>query len=165
MCEPYMKIDSIDAKFNETFSPCRERKGKLTSGAVLDPDLTTDPNDDDTQVTVNKLIRCNDDLDFIENNQEGDNVDVAVIDPTVDATMQKYGRGKRLPVQRQFFQPGTGSGHKVKLEPLPKPLNTEFQIRDQQYANLCMNMDNDEHTLFVLACLESQRDEEAILTK
>jgi hypothetical protein len=53
----------------------------------------------------------------------------------------------------------------VKLEPLPKPLNTEFQIRDQQYANLCMNMANNEHTIFPLACLESQRDEDVLLNK
>ena len=57
MCELYTEIDSNDVKFNETFSPCRERKGKLTSGAVMDPDLTTDPNEDDAQVTVNKLVK------------------------------------------------------------------------------------------------------------
>ena len=35
-----VEIDSADAKFNETFSDCRDRLGKIIKGGrVLDPDL------------------------------------------------------------------------------------------------------------------------------
>jgi transposase InsO family protein len=37
-------IDSADVKFNETFSDCRDRQGKIIKGGrVLDPDLTIEP--------------------------------------------------------------------------------------------------------------------------
>ncbi len=51
------------------------------------------------------------------------------------------------------------------LEPLPKPQNTEFKIRDLQYANLRINVATLDHTTFLMACLESQRDDAAILNK
>ncbi len=36
----FVEIDSADVKFNETFSDCRDRKGKIIKGGrVLDPDL------------------------------------------------------------------------------------------------------------------------------
>jgi hypothetical protein len=40
----YVEVDSADAKFNETFSDCRDRKGKIIKGGkVLDPDLYNVP--------------------------------------------------------------------------------------------------------------------------
>jgi hypothetical protein len=66
----------------------------------------------------------------------------------------------------QFLLPPTISKEKVAiLEPLPKPISLEFQIREQQYAHLCMKVDNNEHATFIMACLESQRDDDALLTK
>jgi hypothetical protein len=39
-----VEIDSADAKFNETFSDCRDRQGKIIKGGrVLDPDLIIEP--------------------------------------------------------------------------------------------------------------------------
>jgi transposase InsO family protein len=39
-----VEIDSADAKFNETFSDCRDKLGKIIKGGrVLDPDLTIEP--------------------------------------------------------------------------------------------------------------------------
>ena len=36
----FVEVDSADVKFNETFSDCRDRKGKIIKGGrVLDPDL------------------------------------------------------------------------------------------------------------------------------
>ena len=164
MSEPFMEVDSIDVKFNETFSPCRERKGKIASGA-MESDLRIDLSSDEKELIENPLVKFNDEVEIIATKQGRNNAEVEVRDSAVNPNKQQYGRGQRHPTQRQFLQPGTGTSHKVRLESLPKPLNTEFQIRDHQYANLCMNIENDEHTMFVLACLESQRDEYALLTK
>ena len=39
-----VEVDSRDAKFNETFSDCRDKKGKIIKGGrVLDPDLLNLP--------------------------------------------------------------------------------------------------------------------------
>ena len=41
----YVEVDSADAKFNETFSDCRDKKGKIVkNGRVLDPDLIDVPD-------------------------------------------------------------------------------------------------------------------------
>ncbi len=51
--------------------------------------------------------------------------------------------GKRRPrIPRQFLIPGTS-----------------------QYASLCMNTDKEEQTSFILECMESQRNDETLLTK
>jgi transposase InsO family protein len=143
------EIDSIDVKFNETFSPCRERHGKLSPANVIAPDLTTESDNDNS----------------IDNRVETIDVDAEVLEETASDTPQ-YGRGKRSPVPRQFLLPGTQSTSKVTfLEPLPREMNTEFKIRDQQYANLCMDINNDEHTTFLIACMASQRDDEVFMQK
>ncbi len=75
-------------------------------------------------------------------------------DPDLDEAPsgQQYGRGKRMIVPRQFLHPGTSSTKTaVFLEPLPKPMSTEFQIGNLQYANLSMNMADNEHTMFLMA--------------
>ncbi len=144
-----IEVDSTDVKFNETFSPCRERLGKLSPANAIDPDLTTEP---DTKDSSDDSVATEDDD----------------IEDTEETATQKpqYGRGKRLPVPRQFLLPGTTSPAKVAfLEPLPRATNAEFKIWDQQYANLCMDITNNEHTNFLLACLESQRDDEVFLQK
>jgi transposase InsO family protein len=62
-----VEIDSADVKFNETFSDCRDRKGKIIKGGrVLDPDLinvpeATEPNKEN-ETTTNEKSR------FTENN-------------------------------------------------------------------------------------------------
>ncbi len=40
----FVEVDSADAKFNETFSDCRDRRGKIIKGGrILDPDLYNVP--------------------------------------------------------------------------------------------------------------------------
>ncbi len=144
-----VEVDSTDAKFNETFSPCRERHGKLSSANAIDPDLTTEPTQDDK------------DTDSIVDPEE----DTGVNDEEATQNLQ-FGRGMRSLVPRQFLLPGTQSTKTMAfLEPLPKPKNTECRIREHQYANLCIDLASHEHTTFLLACLESQRDDEALLHK
>ena len=47
-------VDSADAKFNETFSDCRDRKGRIIKGGkVLDPDLI---NELDMAADVDTMI-------------------------------------------------------------------------------------------------------------
>ncbi len=41
-----VEIDSKDAKFNETFSDCRARQGKLVNAQNIDPDLVNEIEDD-----------------------------------------------------------------------------------------------------------------------
>jgi hypothetical protein len=41
----FVEVDSADAKFNETFSDCMDKKGKIIKGGrVLDPDLYNVPD-------------------------------------------------------------------------------------------------------------------------
>ncbi len=45
----FVEVDSADVKFNETFSDCRDKKGKLIKGGrVLDPDLFNVTNLEET---------------------------------------------------------------------------------------------------------------------
>ena len=144
-----IEVDSTDVKFNETFSPCRERLGKLSPANAIDPDLSIEI---DTNDSSNDSVATEDD-------DAEDNEETATQKP-------QYGRGKRSPVPRQFILPGTSSPKKVTfLQPLPRATNTEYNIRDQQYANLSMDITNNEHTTFLLACLESQMDDEVFLQK
>jgi transposase InsO family protein len=76
-----LEIDSTDVKFNETFSPCRERQGKLTPGNAVDPDLTTENVSDEIETSGNKQ------------DGDGDNDDES--DLKEASTNQEYGRGKR----------------------------------------------------------------------
>ncbi len=103
MSEQYMEVDSTDVKFNETFLPCRERKGKLASGAIIEPDLQTDPSNDKTEIIENTIVKFSDEVEIVENNHGENNAKVEVIDYAVETTEQQYGRGKIHPVQRQFF--------------------------------------------------------------
>jgi hypothetical protein len=143
--KPYAEIDSVDAKFNETFSPHRARHGQLTSGNEIAPDLTTVPT---------SIMPQDSELDDGVNELESHE----------DPTASPYGRGLRKVVPRQFLIPGTSSQiSNVQLEPIPKPVNNEFQIRDQQYATLNMNVTANEHVTFLMACLEFQRDDITLL--
>jgi hypothetical protein len=157
--DQYVEIDSTDVKFNETFSLYRARQGQLASGHEIPPDLTTvsapeEPKDNNS-ISVPTFTKLG----------EHDHGEIDLEIPT-DSSEQQYGRGLRPSMPRQFLLPGTSSTNTtVLLQPLPKPVNTEFQIRDQQYANFNMNVDTNEHTAFVMACLESQRDDLTILTK
>ncbi len=115
----------------------------------IDPDLTTEPTQDDT------------DTDSIVDPEE----DTGVNDEEIANNLQ-FGRGMRSLVPRQFLLPGTQSTKTATvLEPLTKPQNPEYRIREHQYSNLCMDLTSHEHTTFLLACLESQRDDEALLHK
>jgi hypothetical protein len=144
----YVEIDSSDAKFNETFSPYRARQGTLSTGNKIEPDLTTTPESDaraaqDTPIMPTATIRNMDQHDDVESLL------------TKDGTNQQYGRGLRMAIPRQFLLPRTSSSKTaVFMEPLTKARNPEFEIRDHQYANLSMNIANNEHTTFLMACLE-----------
>jgi hypothetical protein len=153
----YDEIDSRDVKFNETFAPCRERKGKLSNGSPIPPDLMTTNEYDSSNNNAHKpdSVPAHD--------QNFSNNDLPATDPT---TPNVFGRGMRIAQPRQFLHPGTHSTDTVAiLEPLATPINLEFQIREHQYANLCMNLDKDEHATFIMACMASQRYDEELLTK
>ncbi len=47
-----MEIDSKDAKFNETFSQYRERKGKLKNGNHIESDLNAEDEQNDYDSTT-----------------------------------------------------------------------------------------------------------------
>ena len=50
----FVEVDSADVKFNETFSDCRDRKGKIIKGGrVLDPELFNVP---DVEATISELL-------------------------------------------------------------------------------------------------------------
>ena len=50
----FVEVDSVDVKFNETFSDCRDRKGKVIKGdRVLDPELFNVP---EMNSTVSDLL-------------------------------------------------------------------------------------------------------------
>jgi hypothetical protein len=50
----FVEVDSADVKFNETFSDCRDRKGKIIKGGrVLDPELFNVP---DMEATISELL-------------------------------------------------------------------------------------------------------------
>ena len=150
----FEEIDSADAKFNETFSPHRERQGKLASVNEIAPDLTTVPASDSQSLPVPSSTK------------QGEPEDGVIdLDSPKDPTKLQYGRGLRKATPRQFLIPGTNLNQsKIQLEPLSKPVNNGFQIRDQQYANLIMNVATNEHVTFLMACLESQRDDITLLT-
>ena len=164
------EIDSHDVKFNETFSPYRERQGKLTCDNVIKPDLTIEPESGGTLAESSSLDTNSTTLDIDDNDIDRDLQDVspdqlAKVDG-VRKLDQQYGRGQRQTTPRQFLLPGTGSPSKVTfLQPLPKPQDTEFQIRDLQYANPSFHVTNCDHPTFLMACIESQRDEDVILSK
>jgi hypothetical protein len=97
-----MEVDSIDVKFNETFLPCRERKGKMASGA-MEPDLQIVPSSEQTELTENPLGRFNDEIEIIATKQGQNNAEIEVRDSAVNPNKQQYGRGQRHPIQRQFY--------------------------------------------------------------
>ena len=60
-----VQIDSKDAKFNETFSECRERQGKLSPANHIPPDLQQEDGSD-------KQVRFALQGDGNKHNQDGD---------------------------------------------------------------------------------------------
>jgi transposase InsO family protein len=161
---PFDEIDSVDVKFNETFSPYRERQGRLLSDNPIPPDLKIeaepkDPMTEGASPHMPKPIIANDEIDPDEGNDDHDDLqDVSTERPS--------GRGQRKTALRQFLLPGTASSKQVAfLEPLPKPPNMEFQIRDMQYANLSLHGSSNDPAIFLMACLESQRDDDMLLNK
>ena len=158
------ELDSNDVKFNETFSPYRERQGRLISDNPITPDLIIEA-EKKNQVTEGPLpntLQPTCDYDEIDT-EDGSNNKDDLQDVSPD---WKAGRGRRLTAPRQFLLPGTGTSKQVAfLEPLPKPPNVEFQIRDMQYANFSLHGSSSDPTTFLMACLESQCDDDAILNK
>ncbi len=103
---------------------------------------------------------------YLKTENENEQLDEAEIKIDPPAETKQYGRTFRAPTPRQLPLPESHTTKKVKfLEPKPKPNQDECEIRKHQYANLCMNTDKDEHTIFLMECMESQRDEETLLTK
>jgi hypothetical protein len=98
-----IEVDSKDAKFIETFSPCRERHGKLSPANVIGPDLSTESDTSKDE----SILTSDNDLDVSE--------ETATQDP------QLHGRGKRSSVSRQFLLPETRTTAKAAfIEPLSK---------------------------------------------
>jgi transposase InsO family protein len=63
-------IDSKDAKFNETFSDCRDRQGKIIKGGkVLDPDLI---NEIEKATNIQKAVNRFEDINRFENLEDND---------------------------------------------------------------------------------------------
>jgi hypothetical protein len=91
-----VEIDSKDAKFNETFADCRERKGKLTSANYIQPNLRND-NDNDSDDSNSTECRDNDD-DEQQHDQTTKDAD--------DNDGQQQ-RQRRLVFPRNFLLPGT----------------------------------------------------------
>jgi hypothetical protein len=97
-----VEIDSRDVKFNETFSPCRERQGKLSMNNEIDPDLTSKPEHDPGNVPGRKPNPAHS-----ESNADIDSDEDSIQDETTMAN--EYGRGLRQSIPRQFLHPGTQS--------------------------------------------------------
>jgi transposase InsO family protein len=76
-------------------------------------------------------------------------------DKDVEDEQHQKGRQRRITTPRKFLLPGTGT----------KP--SEVNIRQQQYANLCLDdlMEDNSGSILLLDCMEAQLDDEAILTK
>ena len=133
-----MEVDAKDAKFNETFAECRERKGKRTSGHNIELDLT---NEKET----------NDNEQLPDENSSDD-----------DKDEQQYERPKRNTRAVQFLLPGTHAKQQLKTDISRK----EIEIRKEQHTNLCMESTmEDAEVIFVMNCMESQIDEETKLMK
>ncbi len=59
-------MDSADAKFNETFSDCMDRKGKIIKGGrVLDPDLYNVP---DMEADISKSMETWNETENVKRN-------------------------------------------------------------------------------------------------
>ena len=120
----YVEIDSTDVKFNETFSPYRERQGQLASSNEIEPDLTTElepaaPKSYPIEPYPTKELREK------GLNESATDTDIDLND---DLTSQQYGRGKRPAAPRQFLLPGTSStNQKVLLQPLTNPRAQNFK--------------------------------------
>ena len=76
----FVEVDSADAKFNETFSDCRDRKGKIIKGGKsLDPDLFNVPDMEADILKAMKSWKAKDDEDSAnsENGEVSENVEVS----------------------------------------------------------------------------------------
>jgi hypothetical protein len=134
-----VEVDSKDAKFNETFAECRERKGKLTNEHYIDPDLTHEKENEIDETNSN------------ENSSDEEKDDL------------QHERPKRMTTQRQFLLPGTHS-KQVRFE--QHNSEKEIEIRKQQYSNLLTeNLTEDAGAIFIMNCVESQIDEEMKLMR
>jgi hypothetical protein len=143
----------------------------LTGDNVIKPDLTIEPEPRDTSAEGSSMETNSTTPDIDDDNaiycdlQDVSPDQLAKVDGARKPD-QQYGRGQRKTTTRQFLLPGTGLPSKVTfLEPLPKPQDTEFQIRDLQYANPSFHVTNCDHPMFLMACIESQCDEDVRLNK
>ena len=108
------EIDSKDAKFNETFSDCRERQGKLTTASFLKPDLR-----EEIDVSSAKKVSFDGSL-------------------AADATSASPQRRKVTP--RQFLIPGTHQQKEIEIRKLQySNLCMENIMENHDEAKLLLN--------------------------
>jgi transposase InsO family protein len=124
-----VEVDSADVKFNETFSDCRDRKGRIIEGGrVLDPELFNIPepetetvkpaeqNHDEisrfTQKNYYKVIESDDELEIESNpdNSENNEIEININDSEEEFEIEKKNRTKRKTNGKK-----TKSNEKIKI--------------------------------------------------
>jgi hypothetical protein len=131
-----VEVDTKDAKFNKTFSDCRERQGKLVNARNINPNLMNV-----TEVNEQLAHEGNDGSD--ENGRQ-----------------LHQRRSSRQTTAVKFLLPGTRATSQSNAANILS--QREMDIRKTQYANIGMEKNDD---AFVFACMEAQIDEETSLMK
>ncbi len=145
-----VQVDSKDAKFNETFSDCREGQGKLPPANHISPDLRNE-NESVKQVRF--------DLQHDSDKQQSKDTESSSHDEIGNQLhgqscnwTTNYKRQRRQVTPRKFLLPGTYSN--------------ELEIRRMENANLCMENSMDENDpIYLLNCMEAQTNDESQLMK
>jgi hypothetical protein len=109
-----VEIDSADVKFNETFSDCRDKMGKIIKGGrVLDPDLINVPEATDPEMNNDKIEK--ESSRFSQSNYYSSLSDDEVNDDSTndsETSSEDNASKKDENVKRFFLQP--------KIEPIKK---------------------------------------------
>jgi hypothetical protein len=135
-----VEIDSKDAKFNETFSECRDRQGKLSSANHIPPDLQNECERPEQHCSDIRVHSCD-----IENGTPG-------LTQQHDRDKPVLIRQPRQTSPRDFLIPGTYA--------------QELEIRRMEGANLCVeNSMNENEPIYLLHCMEAQTSNDDRLMK
>jgi hypothetical protein len=149
-----VEVDSKDAKFNETFAECRERKGQLTNGHYIDPDLTNEKE---------------------ETNDEAESSDEDEPQIQSDEDEPQIQRPKRTTTARQFLLPGTHLSKKeieIRKEQYSNLCLEQCDIQDPEaiYIMDCLGSQiNTEEILLkelelLTACTYNEEENEVMLS-
>ena len=135
-----VEIDSKDAKFNETFSECRDRQGKLSSANHIPPDLQNECERPEQHCSDIRDHSCE-----IENGTPG-------LTQQHDRDKPVLIRQPRQTSPRDFLLPGTYA--------------QELEIRRMEGANLCVeNSMNENEPIYLLHCMEAHTSDDTRLMK